>query len=229
MNNILELTQRADQLVRNKLYDHDELSQIGLSRNHIFRLVREGTLLNPVRGVFHHKDRDSHELDSLALIAKRYPESLFVLYTAAEQWDMNEVATDYVWVSIPSSRGKSISMGVDFERPVRTLLCEREIDLTVGVTEACVLGQRIKLTTPERTLVDIWRMSTLSGEKHANRIAVREESVFQSFEAYLKRSDGSLAQLAEVAEKLDLSDRLKSQFFSFAKTYVNAFEAQQVI
>jgi hypothetical protein len=221
--------QHADELIRNRLYNHAELAELGFSRKGISRLVTDGVFCNPVTGIFHHCERDIDEQDHLALIAKRYPEAVFILYTAAKQWDMTQIETDYVWVSVPSSRKKPITMGDMFSSPIRTLLCEREIDLTAGVVKGEVLGQPIKMTNPERTIVDMWRMSTISGNRHPNQIVIRDENLFQSFGAYLQKTNGNAGPLADMVMELDLGEKAQNRFFDFAKTYANAFEAQRTI
>ncbi len=222
-----ELSKHADELIRNRLYNHEELAKFGFSRNQIHRLVVDGVLQNPVSGIFHHTERDIDELDPLALIAKRYPDAVFNLYTAAKHWDMTQIETDYVWVSVPAARKKKITMGEMFELPIRTLLCDRAVDLTVGVVEVEVLGQPIKLTNPERTIIDMWRMSTISGDRHPNRIVIRDENLFQSLGVYLDRNNGKAGPLASMVQQLELGERAQSRFIDFAKTYTNAFEAQR--
>jgi hypothetical protein len=224
-----DLTKHADELIRNRLYNHQELAQLGFSRNSIHRLVSEGVLENPVSGIFHHRERDIAELDHLALIGKRYPDAVFNLYTAAKNWDMTQVETNFVWVSIPAARKKKITMGEMFELPIRTLLCDRAIDLQIGVVDVDILGQSVKMTSPERTIVDMWRMSTISGDRHPNRIVIRDESLFQSFGAYLEKNNGNAGPLADIVMELDLGEKAQNRFFDFAKTYTNAFEAQRTI
>jgi hypothetical protein len=224
-----DLTEQADELIRNRLYNHAELAEFGLSRNHIFRLVSDGVLKNPVSGIFHHSERDFHELDPLALIAKRYPDAVFNLYTAAKHWDMSQIETDYIWVSVPYSRKKKITMGDSFELPIRTLLSDRPFDMTVGVEDVDILGQAVKMTSPARTIVDMWRMSTVAGDRHPGRIIIRDENLFQSLAAYLEQNNGKSAELATTALALELGERTTTRFFEFAKTYASGFEAQRTL
>lgn len=222
--NMATILERADELVRNRIYNHADLAALGFNRQSVHRLVTAQVLVSPVNGLFHHKERDSHELDDLAFIAKRYPDAVFNLYTAAKHWDITQLESDYIWVEVPASRKKKITMGDNFYTPIRTLLTDRNADLTVGVVDVDINGQTIRMTNAERTVIDMWRMS---GNRHPKGIVVREENLFQTLGAYLEQTDGKSGRLADMFGQLGLGDRAQARFFDFAKTYANGFEAQR--
>lgn len=121
----------------------------GISRTTLARLVAEGVLDRPARGVYVLADADVTEHHSLAQACKRVPRGVVCLLSALRFHRLTTQAPHEVWMGI-DRKARKPTPGYPPLRVVRFA----GAGLTTGVEEHTVEGVPVRVTTPARTVAD---------------------------------------------------------------------------
>ncbi|WP_315922532.1 hypothetical protein [Mesorhizobium sp. SP-1A] len=228
MASVSKLEQIVGHLDDQRLYDLGELETMGISKMAVRRLTERGLLTSPVRGIYIRPDFEPHILDDHLLVAKRAPNVIFNLYSAARIHDITQVEPNELWIGLPPSDKRPPQMGADFYLEFETLYWTRSIDVEVGVETIQLRGVPMKLTNPERTVVDMWRYSRHNPSLKDQHERIVDEHAFQCLGAYLQANDGKTAALGSMAMQLEMSDIATEKFISFVQTYSSGFSFHRV-
>lgn len=213
-------------LIQNNYYSLADLEAAGLHRQTVHRLVQDGTFESPVQGIFNHRDKEVHPDDDLALIAKRYPDGVLSLYTSARFHNMTQAESGSLHMIHPASRKKALTLGDTFWLEITTLLTKSEKDLTVGICSHQISGVDVKIATPERTIIDMWRQSALGVTKGNRQVIITDENFFQSLSAFSELPGKKVADVVKLAMDLEMSGKSLESFTSTMKTFNSANQSR---
>jgi predicted transcriptional regulator of viral defense system len=149
-----------------------DITEQGLPRIALTRLVRQGMLDRIGRGLYAIPNRPSSEHGSLAEIGKRYPQTIVCLLSALQFHGLTTQAPFQVWLAIPN---KARAPKMDYP-PLRIVRLSGTA-LTEGIEEYKVDGVTIRVTNVARTIVDCF--------KYRNKIGldVALEALHESWQA----------------------------------------------
>jgi len=183
-----------------------EFEFMGITRDALGALVKRGVITSPAHGLFQSSASGYVQFEQFAVIGKRHPEAVVILTSAAGFHGITQNNPPEISVGVPSSKRGSLVFGLQFP-VVDVLRWRRPADLTVGVETHRIRGIDVRITSPARTVVDLWRYSTFNPAA-GSYARVDEETVLDSLTKYLDRPDGSVGEISEVAETLGVADRM---------------------
>ena len=153
-----------------------ELAVEGVSPLKLQRLVKAGQIERIGRGMYalpgFEKDQDSR----MASIAQSVTEAVVVLETAASLHGLTNRDVRTLWLAIPGRRGP-LKVGQS-DLAVRIVRWQPELiwgdpadpSKDVGIRTLRVAGRDIQITSPERTVADVWRYRNKLGMDFATEV-----------------------------------------------------------
>lgn len=160
-----------------------ELVSLGMSRMTISRLVSEDRLKRPMRGIYRIPTETEDPNFIWACIAKAYPQAVACLLSAAVYHGLTESMGGTNVFMIPhASRGYDewqVEGGAQF---IRT---RSERDLSQGVDKIIVENTNVLITSPERTIVDLFRYSSYVDKTGRRPFAIDPEGIQDAIGRYL--------------------------------------------
>jgi len=216
----MDKAEAIGRLERDVLYSPKELQELGLYPKAVQRLVEAGEMESLARGVYVASGYEPHVLDDEAVVAKRCPEAVFNLYTAARFHGITQVVPAAVWIGLPPDHRNPPSGG---PAPVMALRWKRALDAEAGIEEMELRGVRLRFTGLERTVIDMWRYSAHNPGLRSRPERIDDENLFQCMGAYLEKTGGSSRALAEMARKLDLGAGTTDAFFAFCRRFIGGY------
>lgn len=126
-----------------------DLSEHGIPRIYLTRLVAAGVLDRSSRGVYILSDADVTEHHSLAEACRRVPHGVVCLLSALQFHGLTTQSPFEVWLAIDR---KARLPKVDY--PPLRIVRFSGLDLTAGVVVHTVEGVMVKVTDPARTVAD---------------------------------------------------------------------------
>jgi len=159
----------------------------GVSWRDLYALRDAGELLEISRGVFQLADVVFDRVDYVAVCA-RVPEGMICLVSALEYWDLTDQIPRRVHVAVPSGAHRPT---IDYPptcvhvfKAEAFRLGRRQID---GPS-----GERFRVTDPERTVVDVFRL----------RHRVGSDLAMQALARYWRSRRRDVPRLTELAQTL---------------------------
>jgi len=219
------LQRYAGFLERDILYSLEDLDKLGISRMAARRMVATGLADNPAHGLYIRSDYEPHILDDHCAVAKRCPEAVFNLFTAAKFHGITQTEPFDLWIGIPHANAPA--MGENFLPDLKVLRWLRPDDMETGVVTVEQRGVRLKFTDPARTVVDMWRYSGHNPSLNSRFQRVTDEELLQCIGAYLDRTDGAEAELGDVADKV-LKPRTREAFGDFVRNFAGGYSHNRV-
>ncbi len=124
----------------------------GVSFMVLKRLVAEGTVLKVAPGLYRLTQTDATEFESIAMAASVVPGGVICLLSALQVHEVGSQVPRQVWIAIDRKARKPtrIPLGVRVVRFSNQML-------RYAVEERSLLGVRVRLTSPARTVVDCFR------------------------------------------------------------------------
>jgi predicted transcriptional regulator of viral defense system len=136
-----------------------DLAAEGIPREYLRRLLNEGVLERPSRGLYVLADAEPGEQQSLAEACKRVPHGVVCLLSALRFHHLTTQAPFEVWLAIGK---KARFPKVDY--PPLRIVRFSDAALKSGVEEHVLQGVPVRVTGPARTVVDCF--------KYRNKIGV---------------------------------------------------------
>lgn len=202
------------------LYSTGELEGCGLTRREIRELLSVGDLESPALGIYLRSSNEAHPLDELAVVAKRCPEAVFNLYTAARYHGITQAVPSEIWIGIPHKNAPTI--GGSFHLGLRVLRWSRPADAETDIETFSMRGVTLQVTGAARTVVDMWRYSEHNPSLRGGA-RIHDENLLQCMGAYLEKTGGATRELAAAARKLVLGPAATEEFFRFCRNYAGGF------
>lgn len=170
------------------------LRRAGVDWRTVDRLLGRGVIERVGRGAYRLSNAEDHSWESFALLSARHPESVICLVSAAAWHGLTMANPPEVWAAFPYEA--SIPRGTDF--PIRGFRW-RGAPMSAGIEERIISGTTVRITSKERTVVDLLRTRNRTGEA---------EIAIESLRAYLDKG-GAIRKLTEMAEALKQSNALR--------------------
>lgn len=159
-----------------------ELRAAGFSGAYLRHALAHGWIIRPGRGLYSAPETEKiSEQHTLALVAKRCPHAVICLLSALRFHGVGVQNPSDIWVAVLARAWKP---SVDFVR-LRVVRFSKEA-MTVGVEKRTVDGVSVNITSPARTVVDLFR--------YRNKIGVEP-----AVEALRETMRARLATPAEIA------------------------------
>jgi predicted transcriptional regulator of viral defense system len=164
--------QQESKLKKKKIFTLTEAESIGLSRQDVAKLVKEGKLLRMERGIFSHpKAKVDREIDFQIACTKLGSDVVVGGLSALFFYNLIEQVPQQVWVLVPQNK-KTKSR---FYRLIRT-----KTPLDKGIIEA----DGYKIVSLERAIIEGFKLATKIGERTAIKAA---RSAIQQNQTTLKK------------------------------------------
>lgn len=139
-------------LEHNGIMRLSDLMAQGVDPPTLSRLVNEGAVIRPSRGLYELADAEFHLSHGLAEIAKRVPKGVICLISALQFHEITLQNASSVWVAIgEKDRKPSISYP-----PVRFVRFGKRA-LAAGIDKHIIDSVSVRITDPARTVVDCFR------------------------------------------------------------------------
>lgn len=152
------ILQRVVESARNRIVRTRELEELGVARARLGELVAEGELVRVGRGLYTAPAFPITENHSLALAAKRYPEAVACLLSAAQFHGITQEMPAAVWMAVP--RSARVPRPSDFQ--LRTIRVSDEL-FPFGIEEHEVEGTHVKIYSVARTVADCFKFRNRLG------------------------------------------------------------------
>jgi predicted transcriptional regulator of viral defense system len=167
-----------------------QLEELGISYDHLQKLVASGTVERVARGLYRLADADSTEYYHLAAACVRVPRSIVCLLSALQVHGIGTQLPREVWLAIPHKARAPRVHGIKIR-----LLRFSGAAWTYGVGDTEFEGVPARITNPARTLVDCFRFERLVGREAAmealrdalHRKLVTVDALFRSLEVLPSR------------------------------------------
>jgi predicted transcriptional regulator of viral defense system len=151
-------TREVVDLARTRIVRSRELEAQGVSRSLLRELVADGELIRVGRGLYTATDFPITESHSLAIAAKRYPEAVVCLLSAAQFHGITEEMPAAVWLAVP--RSARVPRPSDFQ--IRAVRIKDEL-FPYGIEEHQVEGAKVQVYSVARTVADCFKFRNQLG------------------------------------------------------------------
>lgn len=168
----------------------------GVSRTALSRLAAEGRIERIGNGLYRLPDETDAFAD-WAAIAMRYPKAVIGTLSAAVLHGTTQEMPGAVHVLLPKEQGiASLASSLPVMTKVIRLAASGDADpFSFGIEERTIAGVAVKVTDPERTLVDMFRFSSFNASMLPAAMHVSEEAVLDCMERTLARKGFSVERL----------------------------------
>lgn len=158
-----------------------ELKVHGVTKTMMSSLIRAGEVENPAWGIYRLASHENSVHSEWAILASKYPDAVVSLLSAAAFHEMTQEIPAKLTVGVPRSLGGRPSMGPNqWFLELDTLMWRNEDMLTLGVEEHEIDGVKVKITSPERTLVDMFRYSSFNKSMRLDQVRITDEMFLES-------------------------------------------------
>ena len=162
-----------------------DLEAAGVAAQHLRRLVEEGTLEQPARGQYRLAAASPAAGHTLAVAARILPRGIICLLSALRLHDLGTQTPHEVWVLV----GAKAWAPVNPAAPLR-LVRARNLHEEVGIETRKIEAVKVRLTSPERTVVECF--------KHRNTIGL--DVALEALRDLIKRRRGKTDELWRIAK-----------------------------
>lgn len=135
-----------------------DVEAIGIPREYLLRLMRQGVIRRTGRGVYEAADIRPTEHHSLAVIAKEIPKGVICLLSALRFHELTTQQPNQVWIGI-HVRSRSPRVSTTACRLIRY----SEKTLTSGVKVHTIEGLPVKVFTAAKTVADCFKYRSKIG------------------------------------------------------------------
>jgi predicted transcriptional regulator of viral defense system len=143
-------------------------AQLDVSASAMARLEDEGVLRRVITGVYVGAHHPTHPLIEAAAWTLKHPKAVACLLTAAVYHDLTDAFARGTWLFVPFGASPPRSRVT----PVHVLqvalrLVDPDLDDEMGIEAVSVHGVTVRLTSPDRTTLDLWRYERRISREYA--------------------------------------------------------------
>lgn len=183
----------SDRLLRAK--------DLGVPPGAMSRMEQEGAVERVIPGVYVGAGQDQHPLIEAAAWTLRHPLAVACLLTAAVHHGLTDAFTRGVWLYVPKGASPPRSVVV----PVHAIqtaprFVDPDCDAENGIATVAVHGVDVRVTGPDRTVLDLWR--------YPRRIAA--EHALEALRRRAHAADFHLPAFARLGRRLGVWSRLEA-------------------
>jgi hypothetical protein len=208
-----------DTLNDGRILSQRELVTLGAHPQTLRRMVDAGKLSNPGHGLYQVATfaTEFNELEQFAIIAKIAPTSIIWLLSAAQHHGITQVMPDGIYAAVKADQQWRIIPGGNFGfTEVRVSRLSNERNFSVGIERTKVFGIDVSITSPARTIVDMWRYSTLNPRLSQENVKIDEETFFDAMAAFSsKYGEDGLGSVTSIADEFRVLERMMPHLKSF--------------
>jgi predicted transcriptional regulator of viral defense system len=161
-----------------------DLRAAGVAGAYLRRLVDEGALEQPARGQYRLAGKAPAAGHTIAVASGIVPQGIVCLLSALRLHDLGTQTPHEVWMLISAKAWAPVNPAVSLR-----LIRSRDLHEDVGVEERTIEGVRVRLTSPERTVVECF--------KHRNAVGL--DVAIEAMRDLLKRRRGKSDELWRIA------------------------------
>jgi hypothetical protein len=202
-----------------RILSQKEMLGLGAHPQTLRRMVDAGKLANPGHGLYQIASfcEDFNAFDQFAVVAKISPTAVIWLLSAAQHHEITQVMPDGIYAVVKSDQQWRIIPGGDFgftEVKVTRLTDER--NFTVGIERSKIYGVDVAMTSPARTIVDLWRYSVLNPRMQQQFVKIDEETFFDAMAAFSRKyGDDGIGHVTSTADSFGILERMMPHLKSF--------------
>lgn len=143
-------------------------NDLGVTVDAMARVAAEGTIERVIAGVYVGAEHDLHPLIEAAAWTKRHPQAVACLLTAAVHHGLTDAFAGGVWLFVPkgSSPPRSVASPVHVVQTAPRFV-DPTADPENGISTRTVHGVQLRITDPDRTVLDLWRYPRRIAAEHA--------------------------------------------------------------
>lgn len=180
-----------------------QLCARGFKPMQLTRLVKAGALERPWRGVYRRPGAEDPRI-VWAAISLAHPDAVFWLFSAAVFHGLTENLGVALYVGVPPqdklSGGDTVALHVSH--------WVSKDALTLGIDEHVIDGVSVRITSPERTVVDFFRMSAMGGGAWRKN-SVEPDVLFDVVSRYVAKYGAPDRKLRRIAQAFKVWDAMK--------------------
>jgi predicted transcriptional regulator of viral defense system len=135
-----------------------DVEELGISRNYLYAMCREGLLERTARGLYVLADSDVSAHFGLAEISKRIPGAVISLISALNFHELTTQIPHEVWLSIPRDTWLP-----EIDYPPIQVTRVSEPAYSFGVEEHSIGGVSVKIYSPAKTVADCFKFRSKVG------------------------------------------------------------------
>jgi predicted transcriptional regulator of viral defense system len=135
-----------------------DIEAIGLSRQYLLRLHRQGKLNRPTRGIYTLPDADVTEHHSYAEVTKRVPEATVCLLSALAFHEITTQSPASVWIALPKGARTPA-----LDSPSLRIVRLSGLSLTTGIENHQIDGVPIRVYSAAKTVADCFKFRNKIG------------------------------------------------------------------
>ncbi len=135
-----------------------DLVATGISAETMARLVREGTVIRPARGLYQLSDTDVDARHTIAEASALVPRGVVCLISALQFHGLTLQMPSSVWMAIERTGWKPT-----FTYPPIRFVRFPKATLVTGVEEHSIEGVDVRVTVPARSIIDCFRYRNTVG------------------------------------------------------------------
>jgi predicted transcriptional regulator of viral defense system len=178
-----------------------DLERQGISRNEVYRLLRQGLVIRQARGLYVATSHPLTAEHALAQVAKRVPTAVFCLLTALRFHELTTQSPAEVWIALPE---KARRPRLDYPR-LRVARFTGKA-LTEGIEEHRLEGVEIKVYSAAKTVADCF--------KYRNKVGI--DVAVEALRDFSKSHRGGATELAHYARICRVSKVMQPYLDSIA-------------
>lgn len=196
-----------------------EFIDLGVTRKQLSILENNGLIERVGHGFYRLSEYEQRsQFADWAVLSLRYPNMIICLNSAAAFHKMTQNMASVITVAVPKENGRSLE-GNSFPAKVKVCNWKNGPLFEIGVDIYNIDGVDVRITSQERTIVDMFRMSSYSS-KYKNKLPIIDEETFQDcFQTTLSKlhNEINLDKIIEISSILDT----KNEFLNYIKLAVN--------
>lgn len=135
-----------------------EIEAIGLPREYLVRLHRQGRLSRPARGTYTLPDADVTEHHSYAEVTKRVPQATVCLLSALAFHEITTQSPASVWIALPKGARKPT-----VDSPSLRIVRLSGLSLTTGIENHQIDGVPVRVYSAAKTVADCFKFRNKIG------------------------------------------------------------------
>ncbi len=135
-----------------------DLKTLGISRNYLYSLNREGKLQKLARGLYELPDNQITEHSTLIEVMKRVPNAVVSLISALNFYDLTTQLPHEIWITVPRGAWRP-----KIEYPSLNLTYASMDIYSYGIRKIKINGVEIRVYSPAKTIADCFKFRNKIG------------------------------------------------------------------
>jgi len=161
-----------------------ELAAEGVSRKTLRRMDEKGALERVAIGIYRLPAPERDLRSDWAAVSRKVPQAVFCLASAAAYHGITEEMAASISVAVPRSVGR-VNMGPVFGPALDVMTWRNPESFELGVQEVGIEGVAVRITSPERTVIDLFRYSDLGKHRRPEHVKVTSATFFDALHRLL--------------------------------------------